>query len=127
MILSLKEFSEYMNWKNAEIQYFRMAGNTLRLDVNFKTYQQNKRCKLNADHADMRTHIVFRDVTLFTDDYFSPLEKLLSRFKDVYVCSSNKMNERGEFVIDDCIRIVCADVELTELSHERDFGYQMNS
>jgi hypothetical protein len=73
--------------------------------------------EMKTKFVDIRIHLTFKGVSVFTDAYYSPLEKLLSRFENVYVCESNSINEKGEFVIDDCILIKCSEVDVIELPH----------
>jgi len=117
MVLSLKEFERFFNWNEADIRYLEMVNNTIHMDVHFVTFKQTRRTGFTMKYVDMRIRLVFRDVTLLTDDYYSSLEKILSRFKTNYLCSGARLNEDGDFVIDDCIRIRCSEVEVQELPH----------
>ena len=117
MILSLNDLNQYLNWNGAKIRYFQMVGDTIHMDVDFATFKQGKYCRFSTKYVDIRIHLTFKGVSIFTDAYFSPLEKLLSRFENVYVCESNSINEKGEFVIDDCILIKCSEVDVIELPH----------
>lgn len=117
MVLSLKEFERFFNWNEADIRYLEMVNNTIHMDVHFVTFKQTRRTGFTMKYVDMRIRLVFRDVTLFTDDYYSPLEKILSRFKVNYICSNAKLNKEGEFIVDDCFRISCSEVEVQELPH----------
>lgn len=115
MTLSLSELSRQFIWNEAEIHYLEMIGNTVQMDIYFVTFRQPKKTSFSKKFVDLRIRLVFKDVTLFTDDYYSPLEKILSRFKNNYICSYAEINEKGEFVIDDCLRIRCGEVEVQEL------------
>lgn len=115
MVLSLNDFSTYLNWKGATIHHFSMAGNSIHMDVHFKSFHQPERCKLKTGNIDLKTHLVFKNVSLFTDAYFSNTDKLFSRFQDIYTCQNNKFSEKGEFIVDDCLCIICDEVEISEL------------
>ncbi len=118
MVLSLEEFDRVFNWNDAVITYLQMASNSVHMDVTFVTFKQSKNQQSKYfpyKYADIKVHIIFKDVTLLTDYYYSPLNKLLERFTCPYICDSNEINEKGEFVIDDCLRIVCKEVEVNNL------------
>lgn len=118
MNLSLEEFDRVFDWNDAEILYLQMVGNSIHMDVNFITYKQSKRnSRFSSDCANMKMHIIFKNVSLFTDYYYSSLNKIIDKFTCPYLCSSNKLNEDGELVIDDCVRIKCEEVQVEELSH----------
>ena len=115
MVLSLNDLNQYLNWNGAKIKYFQMVGDTIHMEVDFVTFKQGKNCRFSTKYVDIKIHFTFKGVTTFSDAYYSPLEKLLSRFENVYTCESNKMTERGEFMIDDCILINCSEVDVIEL------------
>lgn len=117
MVLSLTDLNQYLNWNGAKIRYFQMVGDTIHMDVDFVTFKQGKYCRFSTKYVDIRIHLIFLGVNSFTDAYFSPLDKLLSRFTNTYTCESNSINEKGEFVIDDCICINCREVDVIELPH----------
>jgi len=116
MILSLKEFDNLFDWNDAEITYLQLVSNSVHMDVNFVTFKQrNRNTKFSTKYANLKVHIIFKEVSLFTDYYYSPLNKILGRFSCPYICDSNEINEKDEFVIDDCLRIVCKEVEVNEV------------
>lgn len=116
MLLSLLEFDKLFDWNDAEITYLQLVSNSVHMDVNFVTFKQrNRNTKFSTKYANLKVHIIFKEVTLFTDYYYSPLNKILARFSCPYICDSNEINEKNEFVIDDCLRIVCKEVEVNEV------------
>lgn len=116
MILPLLSFNHYLNWNEAKITYLSLEGNSLHMDVSFLSFKQENHVKFSRKNPYMKLRIIFREVKVLTDNYFSPLEKILSRFKGPYECYATSI-ENNHFVIDDCLKIACNEVEFKELPY----------
>lgn len=112
MILTLKQFCDYFEWKKAKITYLQLVGKNVHMDVYFVPSQN----KHNIEFEGIKSHIVFDDVVDLTDEYYSSLEKIISRFKNPYICSKVSYNE-GYFILDDALKIKCEKVEINECQH----------
>lgn len=111
MVLTLEKFAEYFDFKNARVTYLRLVGNSLHLDCEIVSLDNDG---VTHEFKGLAFHFIFRNLKSLSDDYFSSLNKIISRFRNPYIASKATFAD-GIFKIDDALTIQCDDVEIEEI------------
>ena len=111
MVLTLEKFAEYFDFKDARVTYLRLVGNSLHLDCEIVSMDNDG---VTNEFKGLSFHFVFRNLKSLSDDYFSSLNKIISRFRNPYIASKATFDD-GIFKIDDALAIQCDEVEIEEI------------
>lgn len=107
MLLALEKFASNYCFKDSKITYLALVGKNLHIDCSLK---------VDNDEIDVyqRYHLTFLGLESLSDDYFSSLDKIISRFEGTYLVSKSSFEE-GTFKIDDVLKIKCPEVIIEEI------------